>query len=506
MAHANSLAVEYLNRPALRVLLASLGAYFLYLIHPFAPLIVGLTTLCLGAIGAWRYNQWAIMIAGGWMSLYGGYMHYYHSSHSLLNSNQTLYELPVYVIKQQSPTSYQMQPVGNPATMQVMVPSHLAPTAPLPGDKVVADIALQPVLLNGNKKWALHSWAEGIFTKGTVQYFRAQEKTNTPPLQATLNRWRVRISEYFHKATHPHLTSVEQSLIYALILGDRRELPTLLKTDFTKAGGAHLLAVSGFHLSIIWALLSSFIAIRRNSLHAHAYRWIAAGILLLGLLLYTFITGANPATVRAWTMVTILTITKLLWQRMDSVQLLSLTLVLMALVNPFCWGSIGLILSGSAVWGILVLKPLLDLLYSPQNKLAQYLLSLVYVSIAAQVATLPWVIYYFGSFPLAGLLSAIPLTLLATIVILIGLGYLLLCGIPVLAWLLSPFYKGACWLLLKSIEAFAQIGSIAVPNTEQAGTPLLIALYYAVLVICYPHLHEALKRWNNRRSTAYKFA
>src|SRR5690606_38430373 len=73
---------------------------------------------------------------------------------------------------------------------------------------------------------------------------------------------------------------------------------------------------------------------------------------------------------------------------------------------------VGFQLSYLAILGIILLYPILNHYYLSSNKWFNYVLQYVYVSIAAQLFTMPFTLYYFGQFPnyflVANLFIALP--------------------------------------------------------------------------------------------------
>ena len=151
----------------------------------------------------------------------------------------------------------------------------------------------------------------------------------------------------FDMAVGDRLLAEDKGLVYALCLGERLHLPRSVKSDFTSSGVAHVLAVSGYHLGIVFGLLSGLLGLL---LPAYRHRRLRYLLIFLGLLVYTLLTGASTATMRAFVMRGIYLLAKLLGRRADPVQVLSLTLLFFLFLNPLSILSVGLLLSVSAVW------------------------------------------------------------------------------------------------------------------------------------------------------------
>lgn len=214
-------------------------------------------------------------------------------------------------------------------------------------------------------------------------------------------------------------------LVKAFVLGDRTGLDSELRDAFSKTGAAHLIAISGMHISVLAAAISSLLSrwLKRNT----AVITTLAIVFLYGLLI-----GFPASLVRASIMFAFLSIGTLLGEPSDAMTRLSGAFLCMVLVHPFYIYSSGFVLSFSASAGIILLespisrlfgvdrlkhlKPHPKRLFRILQKLTIYFPQLLCTTLAAQLATLPAVIAYFGAQSLLSLpvnLIAIPLAMTA---------------------------------------------------------------------------------------------
>ena len=135
---------------------------------------------------------------------------------------------------------------------------------------------------------------EGYVAQGYGQSLETAGRART--IRCRLMEGRHGLISRFDLAVGDRLTSADKGLVYALCLGERLHLPRSVKSDFTSSGVAHVLAVSGYHLGIVFGLLSGLLGLL---LPAYRHRRLRYLLILLGLLLYTLLTGASTATVRA---------------------------------------------------------------------------------------------------------------------------------------------------------------------------------------------------------------
>jgi competence protein ComEC len=96
----------------------------------------------------------------------------------------------------------------------------------------------------------------------------------------------------FHKTILQLFPQPEASLVSGILLGIESEIPAGLYEDFNRTGTTHIIAISGFNITIIANLLISF---SRRLFGACHGLWVAA----IGITIYTILVGADAAVVRA---------------------------------------------------------------------------------------------------------------------------------------------------------------------------------------------------------------
>lgn len=207
-------------------------------------------------------------------------------------------------------------------------------------------------------------------------------------------------------------------LVNALVTGDRSGLDPGISRAFRLSGASHILALSGLHLGIIYALMSSLLSVCGNSPAAIRFRCIATTFCAA---LYTFATGAGPSTVRALLFICINEAASLHPDRKkDSLSVLWTALTVQLAANPLIIGSAGFQLSYLAMLGIFTCYPILrDFYPKAGGKIASRLdlpgriWNSAALSISCQLFTAPLAAVLFGTFPKYFLLTnliALPLT------------------------------------------------------------------------------------------------
>ncbi len=220
------------------------------------------------------------------------------------------------------------------------------------------------------------------------------------------------------------------AFLSAIFLGKKENISRDIKTDFQKSGVAHILAISGLHVGfvvyIIYLILSFFPV---------SYRWHNLLTIFL-LIVYMFLTGAQPPVIRATLMVSIYLLGRNLERKPDIYNTLGAAAFLILLIQPQQLFWVSFQFSFTAVFSILFfyqrMQPLenkfLKFIPSgfPLKSILLKIFRLFLVSLAAQLGTLPLMAAYFNQIPLISLLLNLMVIPLVGILIPIGVLSLIL--------------------------------------------------------------------------------
>lgn len=202
------------------------------------------------------------------------------------------------------------------------------------------------------------------------------------------------------------------SLLKALLSGNRGDIPVEITTAFKRAGASHILALSGLHLGIIYALISKITSLMGGTRAAKISRCF---LNLSTCTVYALATGASASIMRALTFIIINEIGRLCHRPASLERVLRKTLMINLIIRPESILEIGFQLSYAAMAGIAWIHPFLKEAW-PENEgrsLMKKIWDTASVSISCQVTTAPLAYLYFGTFPVYFLLTnllALPLT------------------------------------------------------------------------------------------------
>ena len=224
--------------------------------------------------------------------------------------------------------------------------------------------------------------------------WRIAHYSNTEVLDKPL-RIKLRLARLRHRLSHHYIRHIPdtdaRALLSALTLGDKTTLPTSLRRAYATAGIAHVLALSGMHLGMIYMILTLHRRYRRR--HSNP---VIEGVVLALLWAYIVMVGAPPSAVRAGIMLTLFSLVSLSHRESMSLNALSFSAILMMLFNPYVVYDVGFQLSILSVAGILLFCGRGDRGRYP----LRWLRSMLSVSLSAQLAVFPLVAYYFSRLPL----------------------------------------------------------------------------------------------------------
>jgi len=200
----------------------------------------------------------------------------------------------------------------------------------------------------------------------------------------------------------------EASLLAGILLGVDTGLPKDLQQAFKYTGTSHIIAISGFNIAIIAGLFitlfSRVLGQTRGAITA-----------VIGIILYTFLVGADAAVVRAAIMGTLSIMARTFGRRNSGLNTLVVTALIMTLINPNVPWDVGFQLSFFATLGlILYAEPfqiwavnLITRFTYPgmAQKLAKPISEYILFTLAAQLTTLPIMAYHFRQISLISLIA-----------------------------------------------------------------------------------------------------
>ncbi len=247
----------------------------------------------------------------------------------------------------------------------------------------------ETVYYQGQGVWFLaYARGESVITEGNqsdIRYFPQRLR------YAVLNR----LETLFPKNT--------MAFAKALLLGDTADLSYEMDTALKLSGIRHIVAVSGLHVSILFALIYMLAGKKR-------YLTALLGIPLL--LLFALVAGLTPSILRACVMQSIMMLALLLRREYDPPSALAFAVLVILGLNPFAIASVSFQLSCGCIMGIFLFSGRFQRHFrkwtkgfSIWAKLRQFIIGSLSVTVGTMIVTVPLCAYYFETISLIGFLT-----------------------------------------------------------------------------------------------------
>lgn len=238
--------------------------------------------------------------------------------------------------------------------------------------------------------------ADRVYLRTFIYGYVEVDKAENKPIYFNF----VKLRETVREALYTELNLETADLASAVLLGDSNFSDESYEV-LRRAGLTHIVVVSGLHLSIITLLYNSFLGkwIKNKFINA-----LCAGFLVL---FFLCLTGFGKSSIRAAIMLFVLILSKIFQREGDSLNSLGFAAIILC-INPFVVGDIGVLLSFSATFGIVVfstplyefmtqkLKPVKESYHKGLNKTLRYIATLFATTVSAVICTLPVNIMFFG--------------------------------------------------------------------------------------------------------------
>jgi competence protein ComEC len=308
--------------------------------------------------------------------------------------------------------------------------------------------------------------------------------------------WVYSLRNRLSQALAEVLPEPQASLAQGIVLGKRGTIPSSLKDDLAHSGTAHLLAISGLHLSILAGMLLS-LGIWLFGRRHYTYIWLTLGIIWL----YALVTGMHPPVIRAVIMASLFLTAELLGRQRSAFTALAFAAAIMVGINPQILWTASFQMSFVAMAGLIFIFPPLRLLgrravnatlgeEGTAVSIANITVDSFSVTLGAILAVWPLIAYYFSivSFaaPVATFLAlpALP-GIIVTGALAGGIGLIALPVAQVIAWLAWLFLS----YLVLVVNAFAAI-PLSFIKVGSINTSVVFGYYLALTLALWFNSHR----------------
>lgn len=263
----------------------------------------------------------------------------------------------------------------------------------------------------------------------------------------------------------------KNGIIGAIILGDKTDIDSDIKELYSVSGIAHILAISGLHISFIGMAIYRFLRRRFRFL-------FSAAVSIPVVLSFGIMSGFGISTIRAIIMFILKIIGEVLGRKYDAITAISLAGLVLLVQNPFVVCNSGFQMSFGAIIAIVLILPIVEEILNTDNKIIKVLSANFTISLVMN-PILAWNYYELPTFSFLLNIVVVPLmsvVIVSSIVgifcscIMFGFGKVVIfpgCGI-------LELYTFLCNIINKSSVASIVVGQPKVT---------IIIVYYAILLV-----------------------
>ena len=293
----------------------------------------------------------------------------------------------------------------------------------------------------------------------------------------------------------------EASLLQGILLGIRSGIPDDLYEDYNTTGTSHIIVISGSNITFIAALFA--LAFSQLLGPRRAY-WLT----ITGIALYVLLVGADAAVVRAGLMGGLYVTAIALGRRASAYVSLFATVLVLTLITPMALWDAGFQLSFAATLGLILFAPPIQRLFEQwlgrlasvdrTRQAMRFLNEALVLTLAAQILTIPLVIYHFGRLSLVAPLANLLILPVQPPVMSVG-GAAAVVGMVPFLEPISQALAWVPWLMLAYTNAVVRwLADLPFASLEidRASAGWVVIIYAAVLI--------AIWTWSRHRQTAVR--
>jgi len=286
------------------------------------------------------------------------------------------------------------------------------------------------------------SLGDGAYLQMNLSNITRGEKATPHGLDLS---YRIRL--YINSACE-RLGIAEGGFVESLLTGNNRLMLYGDVEDFRSVGLAHILAVSGLHLSVCLGFLD--LILRRIGL----YRPVRIALNIIFIALMLIVANFSPSICRAAVMNLIFLFSDIMSLPADHLNSLGGSVAVIGIIKPVMLLNAGFIMSAASVLGIVLLYPLFELRI--RNKPLYKLYKAAAVSLSATLVITPLSVYYFGVTSLVSLPANIFANMFIPLILLGGLILCVLAPIPNISGVIVIVLRFIVNIFLSVIRFFGE--------------------------------------------------
>lgn len=291
--------------------------------------------------------------------------------------------------------------------------------------------------------------------------------------------------EVLQKIDRAGLSKMTREFLKGIILADRTETDAVTAQDFNRSGLMHFLAISGTHIVVIFGVV--YVVLTRYV--PASFRKYSIILSLVFIWIFAAFIGFGNSVVRSCIMLSIYYIYVLLQRKPDLLHSLALSAFVILVADTQQLFDVGFQLTFAAVLGIFWLnRPILQYFPKQDHFIKKILFNTVSISIAAQLATLPLVLYYFHQFSFISFIANFVIVPFSEVIIIFSF---IMTGMIALDFdftFLNVIYDTVIRWLLRAIHWFAGFEDVFLEDIPLNLTEMLV-----LCIIVYQLRHTILQ-------------
>lgn len=348
------------------------------------------------------------------------------------------------------------------------------------GDTFSAEITpLLPTSINRSE----FDYREYLFRKG-VRVLAKNPRNFL--IHENVSGWKIlrasqNLRNFFRRNISRHLPSVHTDIAMGMTFGSKSKLPETVQTWFSDSGLQHILVVSGTNVTLVFFLIF-FLGF---SLGKRMIFVITVPVLIF----FVLMAGADPPVVRAAIMGFLVLCAGVIGRMADLRNFLVLALIIIGVFRPtMLQSNVSFFLSFMMMAGLICLTPVVFLegkrvLDFVRLKIPEKWILFFVVALTAQMVVFPVITYFFGTFPIGGILANVLVDPLIPFIM--GLSFVcgIFSGIPLLGKFLGFFLELGIDFVLGIAKVFAEMGNVNVsPLVSLGGIVFFLGFFVWAMV------------------------
>ena len=293
-----------------------------------------------------------------------------------------------------------------------------------------------------------------------------------------------------------NLQPQNKAILKGIILADRTEIDQEIINHFSKTGLIHILAISGSHMAIIFLMILFVL----NPIFSVKYRNIPIYISLAAIWGFAIFIDYGNSVVRSCIMITVYYIMIFLQRKPNLLHSLALAGMMILSIDTQQLFDVGFQLSFLAVFGIFWLyKPITNHYKPLKNRAIRFILNTFSLSLAAQLTTLPLILFYFHQFSIMSVFINVVSIMVSQGFIIFSFIVSILFGIEFTPDWLLEIYDWCASFFLNMVAFFSKTDFSFVENVS-IQIPELIILFVLVYL-----LRSVFEKPNTKTFTRFSF-